>query len=67
MIRQFIFKEIVESVSSPKFLITFLISAVLIITSVYTGYQLYEEEVSWHARAASENVNRSGNLPVSSW
>jgi len=55
MIRYFIYKEIVESISGPKFLITFLVCAVLILTSVFTGYQLYRTELSWHRIARSEN------------
>jgi len=55
MVRQFISKEIVESLSGPKFLITFVICTALILTSVYTGYQLYEAEASWHQTAKMEN------------
>jgi ABC-type transport system involved in multi-copper enzyme maturation permease subunit len=55
MIRHFIYKEIVESMSGPKFLITLAICTALIIISVYSGYLLYEEESRWHATALSEN------------
>jgi ABC-type transport system involved in multi-copper enzyme maturation permease subunit len=55
MIRHFIYKEIVESMSGPKFLITLAICAALIIFSVYSGYLLYEEESRWHATALAEN------------
>ena len=62
MIVHFLQKEIVENVSGPKFLITLAISAVLILTSMYSGYQLYETEMRWHSRAKSENVKALTNL-----
>ena len=55
MIRQFIYKEIVESMSGPKFLITLAISTALIIISVYSGFLLYEAESKWHATAVAES------------
>ncbi len=55
MISQFIYKEIVESMSGPKFLITLAICTALIIISVYSGYLLYEAESKWHATATSES------------
>ena len=62
MVRNFVGKEIFESIVGPKFLITFMIAAVLIITSVFTGYQVYREELSWHATAKSENIKALTNL-----
>jgi ABC-type transport system involved in multi-copper enzyme maturation permease subunit len=62
MTRHFIFKEIVEGFGGPRFLITFLISLVLIVTSVYTGYQLYQSDMRWYATAKAENVKALTNL-----
>jgi len=62
MIRHFIYKEIVEGFGGPRFLITFLISLVLIVTSVYTGYQLYQSDMRWYATAKAENVKALTNL-----
>ena len=62
MLRHLIHKEIVENVSGPKFLISFLICTVLILTSLWTGYQLYEIERSWYVTAVNENSNTLINL-----
>jgi ABC-type transport system involved in multi-copper enzyme maturation permease subunit len=68
MIRNFIAKEIVENISGPKFLITFVICAALILTSVYTGYMLYRSELSSRetaiaaGKAAMENAGSYGTL-----
>ena len=62
MIRNFILKEIIETVLGPKFLVTFLISLTLILTSVYSGYRLYESEKGWFTRATAKNMERMENL-----
>lgn len=62
MIRTFIFKEIGETLLGPKFLITFVISLVLMLSSVYSGYSLYESERTWFATAQIQNRERLENL-----
>lgn len=62
MIRNFIFKEMVETLLGPKFLVTFIISLVLILTSVYSGYKLYESEKQWYDKAEAKNIDRMENL-----
>lgn len=62
MIRHFVYKEMVETLLGPKFLITFAISIVLILISVYSGYRLYDEEVRWFVNAKSQNIQRLENL-----
>lgn len=56
MIKYFISKEFFENIYGPKFLITFAICAVLILTSMYTGYELYTSEQAWYATAKNENL-----------
>lgn len=56
MIRHFIAKEFFENIYGPKFLITFAICTVLILTSIYTGYDIYQTEQRWYATATSENL-----------
>lgn len=62
MVIQFVIKEIVESVISPRFLITFSISTALILISVFSGYQLYKSEIEWQESAESSNQKRLSNL-----
>ena len=62
MIGTIIRKEVVETLLGPKFIITFLISFILIITSVYSGYNLYESDRRWYVTAESSNVDRMQNL-----
>lgn len=56
MILHFLKKEFLESILGPKFLITFAICCVLVLTSLFTGYELYRAESNWYARAKSENM-----------
>ncbi|MCX6565487.1 MAG: ABC transporter permease subunit [Candidatus Aminicenantes bacterium] len=44
MLKDIIRKEIVETITSPKFVFTFLLCAVLILLSVYTGITNYSSE-----------------------
>jgi len=44
MLKDIIKKEIVETITSPKFVFTFLLCAVLILLSVYTGITSYRAE-----------------------
>ena len=62
MIRNFVFKEMVETLLGPKFIVTFIISLILILTSVYSGYRLYEAETQWYVKAESKNIDRMENL-----
>lgn len=56
MTLHFLKKEFLESILGPKFLITFAICTVLVLTSLFTGYELYRAESSWYARAKNENI-----------
>ena len=62
MVGSFIYKEIVESVSGPKFLITLAICSTLILISAFTGYMLYESEMDWYANSKAENEKALTNL-----
>lgn len=62
MIRNFVFKEMVETLLGPKFIVTFVISLVLILTSVYSGYRLYQSEMDWYVKAEGKNIDRMENL-----
>jgi ABC-type transport system involved in multi-copper enzyme maturation permease subunit len=44
MLKDIIKKEILETITSPKFVFTFLLCAVLILLSVYTGITTYRSE-----------------------
>ena len=55
-ISHFVKKEFVETIVGPKFLITLGICTILILTSLYTGYELFQSEREWFARAKSENM-----------
>jgi ABC-type transport system involved in multi-copper enzyme maturation permease subunit len=61
MIGHFILKEIVESIKGHKFIITFIICTVLILLSVYSGYELYREELRWLNTAESANQTAMAN------
>lgn len=62
MIATILKKEVVENLLGPKFLITLAISIILVVTSVYSGYKMYESEMNWYANARSHNVERLENL-----
>lgn len=61
MILQFIKKEFLESISGPRFIITFAICAILILTSIYTGYELYKTEYSSYITSKNENIKALEN------
>lgn len=62
MTLHFITKEIWETLLGPKFFFTFVICLILVLTSVYSGYRLYEAEQQWYVNAKSQNVERLENL-----
>ena len=55
MLRHIIKKEILEIFTSPKFLFTFLVCAVLILLSVYTGVTNYRAEMREYATSVALN------------
>ena len=63
MLRDIIKKEILETITSPKFVFTFLLCTVLIILSVYTGIKNYEAELKEYRAAVNLNKNNLENQP----
>ena len=61
MILQFIKKEFLESISGPRFMITFAICAILILTSIFTGYELYQTEYKSYVTSKHENIRALEN------
>jgi ABC-type transport system involved in multi-copper enzyme maturation permease subunit len=55
MLRHIIKKEILDIVTSPKFVFTFLLCAVLILLSVYTGIIGYRAEMAEYTAAVALN------------
>ncbi|MBN1938016.1 MAG: ABC transporter permease subunit, partial [Candidatus Aminicenantes bacterium] len=55
MLKDIIKKEIVETITSPKFVFTFLLCAVLILLSVYTGITSYSAEQKEYNAAVALN------------
>lgn len=55
MLRDIIKKEIVETITSPKFVFTFLLCTVLILLSVYTGITNYQAEKKEYDAAVALN------------
>ena len=55
MLKDIIRKEIVETITSPKFVFTFLLCAVLILLSVYTGISNYSAEQKEYNAAVALN------------
>jgi len=55
MLKDIIRKEIVETITSPKFVFTFLLCAVLILLSVYTGISNYAAEQKEYNAAVALN------------
>lgn len=62
MIRHFLSKEVFETIRGPKFLITFILCLILIVVSVYSGYELYRSEVNWYETAVAQNKLALENL-----
>jgi ABC-type transport system involved in multi-copper enzyme maturation permease subunit len=61
MLKDIIKKEILETITSPKFVFTFLLCAVLILLSVYTGITTYRtEQKEYNAAVALNKKNLEG-------
>lgn len=55
MLRDIIKKEILDNITSPKFVFTFLLCTILILLSVYTGVTNYGAEKREHTASAALN------------
>ena len=55
MIRDIIKKEILDNITSPKFVFTFLLCTILILLSVYTGVANYSAEKKEHTASVALN------------
>ncbi len=55
MLKDIIKKEILETITSPKFVFTFLLCAVLILLSIYTGIATYRSEQKEYTAAVGLN------------
>ena len=55
MLRDIIKKEILDNITSPKFVFTFLLCTILILLSVYTGVTNYRAEKKEYAAAVALN------------
>jgi len=67
MLKDIIRKEIVETITSPKFVFTFLLCAVLILLSVYTGITNYAaERKEYNAAVALNKKNLEGQTSYGS-
>lgn len=64
MIRHLALKELREILLSPKFVVIFAVSTVLVLLSAYTGVQNYQEEVREYR--VSDDLNREG-MARGSW
>ncbi|MFH1943687.1 MAG: ABC transporter permease subunit [bacterium] len=65
MLKNIIHKEILDNVLSPKFVFTFLLCAILIIISVYTGISNYRAELKEYDSAVA--LNKKSLESQSSW
>jgi len=63
MLKDIIRKEIVETITSPKFVFTFLLCAVLILLSVYTGITNYAAEQKEYNAAVALNKKNLESQP----
>ena len=63
MLRDIIKKEILETITSPKFVFTFLLCAVLILLSVYTGITNYRAEQKEYNAAVALNKKNLESQP----
>jgi ABC-type transport system involved in multi-copper enzyme maturation permease subunit len=63
MLRDIIKKEILDNITSPKFVFTFLLCAVLILLSVYTGVANYGADKKEYAAAVALNKKNLENQP----
>ena len=63
MLKVIIKKEIVDTITSPKFLFTFLLCAILIFASVYTGISNYRTQQSEYEGAVALNKKSLESQP----
>jgi len=63
MLRDIIKKEILDNITSPKFVFTFLLCTVLILLSVYTGVTNYRAEQKEYTAALAFNKKNMENQP----
>jgi len=64
MLFDIIRKEILDTISSPKFVFTFLLCTILIILSIYTGIDNYRSELREYKAAITLNRNNLENQPT---
>lgn len=55
MVRHFLKFELMETFTGARFIIVFLMSSLLIISSIFAGYLKYEEALNWQTRALAAN------------
>lgn len=65
MLKNLILKEVLDTVSSPKFVFTFLLCTVLILLSVYAGISNYKAELREYNSAVALNKENLESQP--SW
>ena len=63
MLRDIIKKEILDNITSPKFVFTFLLCTVLILLSVYTGVANYGADKKEYTAAVALNKKNLENQP----
>jgi hypothetical protein len=63
MLKDIIKKEILETITSPKFVFTFLLCTVLILLSVYTGVVNYRSEKREYDAALALNKKNLESQP----
>ena len=63
MLRDIIKKEILDNITSPKFVFTFLLCTILILLSVYTGVVNYAADKKEYAAAVALNKKNLENQP----
>ncbi len=63
MLRDIIKKEILDNITSPKFVFTFLLCTVLILLSVYTGVANYGAEKKEYTAAVALNKKNLESQP----
>lgn len=65
MLKHLVYREIQDTVSSPKFVFTFLLCTILILISVYTGISNYQAELKEYNSAVALNRENLESQP--SW
>jgi ABC-type transport system involved in multi-copper enzyme maturation permease subunit len=63
MLKDIIKKEILETITSAKFVFTFLLCAILILLSVYTGITNYRSDLKEYSAAVALNKKNLENQP----